>query len=107
MQVYAQQAKDRELTDHATEIRMRAEICAGELLREMERTRERVVVVTQKLAAGPVVAKRYRPVDTAPKLSDLGVTKDQSSRWQKLAGIPGTSWMKSFGQRGHATICRR
>jgi hypothetical protein len=80
MQVYAKQAKDRELINDATDIRMRAEIRAGELLAEMTKNKGAVPGKT---------GRKTRPVlDTQPKLADIGVTKDQSSRWQKLAKMP-------------------
>jgi hypothetical protein len=80
-----QQAKDPELIGYATEIRLRAEKRAGELLREMEKN---------KGTRGPgpgrgkkAVAKSDRLFDPAPKLSDLGISKTQSSRWQMLADL--------------------
>jgi hypothetical protein len=73
---YAEQAKDRE---HATDIRMRAEIRAGELLAEMKANGERVTSAST-LKKGPVVAAS--DYGATPTLTDLGVTKSQSSRWQ-------------------------
>jgi N6-adenosine-specific RNA methylase IME4 len=83
MQVYAQQAKDRSLIENATEIRMRAERRAGELLREMEKNKGAAGGGTKKGSRGRLV----QPRDTAPKLADIGVSKTQSSRWQRLADL--------------------
>ncbi len=78
MQAYAQQAKDTELISYATEIRLRAERRAGELLRDMEK---------HEGGRPKKTGNKSQPV-FQPKLAELGVTKAQSSRWQKLADLP-------------------
>jgi hypothetical protein len=82
MQVYARQAKDPELINHATEIKLRAEIRAGEILREMADRGERQKPGDAAGGNGRAVL----PLPT-PRLADLGVTKTQSSRWQQLAAL--------------------
>lgn len=79
MQAYARQAKDSTLIVQATEIRMRAERRAGELLIEMEDRGERRAHSQRSRAA------TSEPLP--PKLADLGVSKTQSSRWQRLATL--------------------
>ena len=82
VQAYAKQAKDTTLITQATEIRMRAERRAGELLRDMAERNERASS-KDTLARG----RKLQPRE-APKLSDLGINKTQSSRWQRLAALP-------------------
>lgn len=80
MAEYARQANDTELLEHATEIRVRAERRAGELLRDMEKnTGQR-----GQFTGGDVELPPAPP----PTLAELGIGKHQSSRWQKLAAVP-------------------
>jgi N6-adenosine-specific RNA methylase IME4 len=86
MQCYALQAKDTTLIVKATDIRMRAERRAGELLAEMKERGERRQS-KDTLARG----RNAQPRDV-PKLSDLGVSKTQSSRWQRLAALDAATF---------------
>lgn len=71
---YARQAKNVELERQAAQIRLRAERRAGKLLEEMPKAKGG----NPNLPTG----SKKEPVDT---LADLGITKKQSSEWQKLS----------------------
>lgn len=79
-ETYSRLAKNIEAERRACEIRLRSERKAGELLKQME-----------KAKAGPPVRNRsVDPTDYrgAPTLADLGISKQQSSDWQRLADVP-------------------
>jgi hypothetical protein len=85
MRAYAMQAKDRDLIDCATDIRLRAERRAGELLAEVEKnTGVRSQLQGRDVSGGSIVRP---PEDEVPTLSELGVSRTQSSRWQKIAKL--------------------
>ena len=74
---YAKQAGDYELQNKAAEIRIFAERRAGELLVDMHATGQR-----QGKEGG-----RPAKVSSATTLPKLGITRDQSSKWQRLAKL--------------------
>lgn len=78
MRVYARQAQNRDMEVDAAEIRIRAERRLGEMIAEQKAT-------TGLAKPGPrsVVAN-----DRIPTLADAGISKDLSSRAQKLAELP-------------------
>jgi hypothetical protein len=75
--LYAKQANDNDLIEKATEIRVRAQRKAGEMLVQ---AREQ----GQRAASGGTLRKE----SSAATLSQIGITKDQSSRYQQLAAMP-------------------
>ena len=80
MVAYARQAGDNEMLKWATEIKVRAERRAGEMLAESKANGER---------HGQGGNQAKSPDATLPPtLADIGISKSQSSRWQKLAAVP-------------------
>ncbi len=75
---YAKSAgKSLELQNACAEMRLRYERRAGELLMEQGIT-----------AGNPQLSPRVT-IGSSPSLSDFGITRNQSSKWQKIARIPG------------------
>ena len=76
MAAYARQAKDTELIQWATEIKVRAERRAGEMLNDG--------------ASRGELAQRGRPRHSDEKpftVTDLGIDENQSKRWKGLANM--------------------
>lgn len=93
---YARQARDLDLVTWATEIKVRAERRTGELLRKTAETGQR----DKGRGGDRKSASSCDDSDKPPNLKALGITRDQSSTWQKLAAIPG----REFDRRIDAVI---
>jgi hypothetical protein len=84
VRTYAKLAGDVQMQNMACEIRLRAERRAGQLLLDMEKnpgTRG----AGRPRKDGTRFERSNTPTTKAPKLEDIGITKDQSSKWQRLA----------------------
>jgi hypothetical protein len=76
---YAAMARNTEAERQACEIRLRAERRCGQLLAERQMAKPRGSNQHQDVSRDP----------THPQpLSELGISRDQSSQWQQLADVP-------------------
>ena len=88
--LYAKQANDNDLIEKATEIRVRAQRKAGEMLRQAAEQGQRA----GKSDGGKMAAAvRWNSSSSgttshAPTLAEIGITKDQSANYQRLAAMP-------------------
>jgi hypothetical protein len=84
IRTYAKLAGDLQLQNQACEIRLRAERRAGQLLLDMEKNPG-----TRGTGRPRKDGTRFERSNTStaqkPTLEEIGVTKDQSSKWQRLA----------------------
>ena len=87
-EIYSRQAHNVDAERLACEIRLRAERKAGQLLKQM-----------QKAKAGRPTKNRSKRSTDFPTLAELGVTKDQSSQWQKLADVPDKQFAAALADR--------
>lgn len=82
MAAYARQAKDTKLIEYATEIKVRAERKVGQMLRDTQKN------PGAKGNPGGRGARVVRSHDgTAQTLNEMGLTKNESSRYQALASM--------------------
>jgi len=86
---YAKQAKDKDLLSWASEIKIRAERRAGELLIVMEKAKSNQYTKSAQYIESTEQNK--------PKtLAALGISKNQSSHWQSVAAISEENFEKAI-----------
>jgi hypothetical protein len=84
---YARQAMNTDAERHAAEIRLRAERKAGQLLAKMPNGK-----------TGPKKLGAPGAPNSEPGLEALGISKKQSSQWQKLGALPQRDFDLAIGE---------
>jgi len=96
---YARQANNKEAEQQCREIRLRAERRTGELIHQQQEAGE--------LAAQAMPGNQYTvgacPHGTPQPLSDFGISRKQSSKWQQLAAIPDETFEQEVRQPDAST----
>jgi hypothetical protein len=96
LEAFAKEAMNLENERKCAQIRIRAERRVGELLRESEKAHG------ARGKAGPGRGHKTKTGSngTTPFIKDHGISKDQSSDWQKLATIPTGKFQEELGRPG-------
>jgi hypothetical protein len=84
---YAREANDTRLLDRAQELRTRAEHKGGQMLDASAKAGQRA---TEKGNVNPGTKKKVSNSSTPSPvtLAQIGITRDQASKWQQLAALP-------------------
>jgi hypothetical protein len=100
VRTYAKLAGDLEMQNMAAEIRIRAERRAGQLLFEMEKNHG-TRGAGRPRKDGTRVTWSHSSTAYPPKLEEIGISKDQSAKWQKIALlVDDATFDKSLFQAG-------
>ena len=100
IEAYAKQARNLDAENKAAEIRIRAERRTGELLREMKEAGQRQTKGDNGRNSRAMSRATTLPPTPPPSLKDLGITRDQSSKWQQLANVPQKEFERAVNGDG-------
>jgi len=100
LESYARQAQNKEAEQQCREIRLRAERRTGELIRQQQEAGD---LATRGDFHGNQHAPGVSSETTHQTLSGLGISRDQSSKWQQLADIPDETFEQEVRQPDAST----